>query len=84
MSAHLINNVTREHHVTLSVVKGGEFVGDAEHDAAIMQAWDGRYENVHMRVFGLDGKPVEFRFSADDMRKALELVADLGRRGVFA
>jgi hypothetical protein len=43
-------------------LRGGEFVGDAEH---------GRYENVHMRVFGLDGKPVEFRFAAADMLKAL-------------
>lgn len=84
MGAHLIDHTTRDLHVTLTIVKGGETAESAIHDAAIMEAWDGRYEDVHMRVFGLDGKPVEFRFSADDMRQALELVAELRRRGVFA
>jgi hypothetical protein len=83
VSAHLIEHIGTPH-VVLTVVKGGEHVDNVEHDAAIMEAWHGRYENVHMRVFGLDGKPVEFRFAAADMLKALEYVAELSRRGVFA
>lgn len=84
MSAHLIDHTTRDLHVTLTIVKGGETAQSAIHDAAIMEAWDGRYEDVHMRVFGTKGEVVEFRFSADDMRQALDLVAGLHRRGVFA
>lgn len=74
--AHVVRPESPEPHVTLPIVKGGEYVDNAQHDCALMVPFDGRYEDVEMRVFG-GGVTIKFRFNAQTMREALEMTKEL-------